>query len=218
MGTRSQRRAETGWTVLTWLALVASRLTTTVRIDLGNANLPDGPAVYVSKHRSLFDVIWVPILFRALGRPARIAVNRRFFSPGPIGWLLRNLGCVPFSSSNKDEAIAEMVGHLRAGRIVGVMPEGRIVPSSDVPDCGFAQPRPGASMIAIEADVPVVPVSVVGAEDAWPPGTRLPRWFRRKEVVDVRPGQPLKPTSNDHLATVIHAMEAVVAGEPRPNQ
>ncbi len=44
--------------------------------------------------------------------------------------------------------------------------------------------------MALRADVPIVPVGIVGTGEAWPPGKKLPRLVK----VAVRYGEPVCPS------------------------
>src|SRR5262249_27243299 len=78
--------------------------------------------------------------------------------------------------------VAEEV--LRAGHALVIFPEGA------VSETGRMQPlKHGLALVALRAQVPVVPVGVIGTQRLLPYGANLPRFAR--QPVRVRFGQPL---------------------------
>jgi 1-acyl-sn-glycerol-3-phosphate acyltransferase len=86
------------------------------------------------------------------------------------------------------DAYAAAVARLREGELVGVYPEATISRSFELKDF-----KTGATRMALEAQVPIVPLIVWGAHRLWTKDH--PRNLgRRKIPVTVAAGPPLTPT------------------------
>jgi 1-acyl-sn-glycerol-3-phosphate acyltransferase len=147
----------------------------------GQSNLPQhGPAVITPNHVSYYDACVVP---------AGIPYRMRFMAMEPLfrvpilGWWIRHYGAFPVKLNSPDKsAIVETLKVLRNNEVVLIFPEGGRSPTGEL--CPF---EPGAARLALETGATLVPVSIVGAYDAWPKQHLLPRWFRPIVVTYHRP-------------------------------
>jgi 1-acyl-sn-glycerol-3-phosphate acyltransferase len=71
---------------------------------------------------------------------------------------------------------------LRDGSLFGIYPEG-----TRSPDGRLYRGRTGVGWLALNAQVPVIPVAMVGTDRVLPPGHRVPRFNR----IRIRIGEPL---------------------------
>ena len=133
--------------------------------------------VYVSNHVSNIEA---PALFSALPRVAVIIKHSLGRIP-LLGYAMRMGGfiCVDRKSrSSRRQALLQAVETLQSGISMLVFPEGtrntseRLLPF-----------RPGPFQMAIEAGVPVVPITVHGAAELWPRGSPYMRPGRVTLVV-----------------------------------
>jgi 1-acyl-sn-glycerol-3-phosphate acyltransferase len=124
---------------------------------VGNRDLPATGLVLVANHRSPVDPTFLALAFR---RPARWLVAGEYFRVPVFGWMLRKLQAIPTRRAGIDTAAVKQAIRLaRAGSHVGVSPEGRL----NVTDRLLLPLRNGASLIALEAGVPVVPCYIDGS-------------------------------------------------------
>lgn len=155
----------------------------------GKHHLPSrGAALLVPNHQSFYDG---QLISSRAGRPNFFLVWKRYLKVPGIGLALRLLGAVPVEDSRNRAAAPYRAALklLRQGQCVMVFPEARR--TSD----GRLQPlREGAARIAQTADAPLIPVSIVGAFEAWPRGRRLPRPFR---PIVLEFHRPIIPESGD---------------------
>ncbi len=138
------------WMVLS-LRLFAG-LTIEVR---GRQNIPDGPAVFASKHQSAWDT---GVFFVLTADPAYVLKKELLHIPF-YGWLLRKDGMVAIDRSAGASALKQMVRDSRRilgdGRQLVIFPEGtRSAPGSKQPY------HPGIAAIYKQTDAPVVPVAL----------------------------------------------------------
>lgn len=127
-----------------------------------------GGVLLVSNHQSFLD----PVLVAAgLPRQVHYMARRSLFRVPGFRGLIRSLNAFPVRRGGVDlSAVRETVARLGAGELVLVFPEGTRT------DDGRIQPlRRGVELLARRARVPIVPVVIDGAYEAWPRSRRWPR-------------------------------------------
>ena len=135
----------------------------------GAHNIPAaGPVIIVSNHVTYADPVLVSIPVR---RPVYyMAWNVLFGIPG-LAWLIRRLRAFPVDIESADpKATRECLRLLQAGEAVMIFPEG-----GRSLDGRLQRFKPGAFRLACSLGVPILPVTIVGGHEAWPPGQTLPR-------------------------------------------
>lgn len=131
-----------------------------------------GPAILIANHRHAFDVVAV---HTAVKPWIYWVAKKELFTDTLPGKMVRRLGCIPVDRDHVDMIAARGIfGHLRAGDIVGIFPQGTRVPDDQV---NHVAPHTGAVHFAIKTGVPLVPVVV----------DRSFRLFRKVRIVF---GQP----------------------------
>ncbi len=155
------------------------RLLGTVAIS-GWENIPRGQTyVVAANHVSIFDpplvlAFW-PEILEAIG--AVDVFDKPFQGP-----MLRMYGTVPVHRGEYDRKLIDtMLAMLRSGRRLLIAPEGGRSHGQ-----GLRLAKPGVSYILDEAQVPVVPVGIVGTTDDY---MRRALHFRRPRV-EIHVGRP----------------------------
>ena len=168
------------WWAGVWLRAAGARPST---VGLEQVSVA-GPCVIVPNHQSLLDPI---VHLRALPVSLRVLAMRELFRIPLFGPPLRAIGMIEVDRESPDlrEIDAEAARDLAGGHWLLAYPEGRISPDGTVGEF-----KDGAFVIAITAQVPVVPVAIHGTDRIWPPGRRA----IRAGLVRVVAGHPL-PTS-----------------------
>lgn len=151
-------------------------------------DLPAGPCVLAANHTSFLD----PLVLGAVQSRRIVWLMTEVVWRSPtFGWFYRWSRAIPLSTrgGNRD-ALRAARAVLQQGRVVGIFPEGGL--SRDgLPMLG----SPGAVSLALQAGVPIVPVAIVGAHAAFPPGAV---WPRPRPIV-VRFGAPIAPAELQEL-------------------
>ncbi len=138
-----------------------------------------GGAVVVSNHISHFDPGFLTVAFE---RNIDWMTTEEFYTnPLAAAWL-RAVDTFPVNRSRPDQRALRLgVERLRAGRWVGMFPEGGIRAGATSIIGGVA-PKRGASALARLAEVPIIPCVIFGsdrlyAKRSWRPGPpRIPIW------------------------------------------
>jgi 1-acyl-sn-glycerol-3-phosphate acyltransferase len=129
----------------------------------GLDRLPKGPAVYASNHLSYYDT---PVVYAKLPFQFRILAKAPLWKVPFVGWYLDRSGQVPIDQSSVRAGVASLakgVATIKAGLPMVIFPEGGRAFN------GQLQPMAaGAAFIAIKAQVPLVPVTLVGTYELLP--------------------------------------------------
>ncbi|MEE1793505.1 lysophospholipid acyltransferase family protein [Streptomyces sp. BE308] len=165
----------------------------------------DGAAIVAGNHLSFSDHFLMPAIIKR--RITFLAKAEYFTGPGLKGRLtaafFRSAGQIPVDRSGKDAgraAIREGLGVLSKGELLGIYPEG-----TRSHDGRLYKGKVGVAVMAITAQVPVVPCAMVGTFEIQPPGQVVPRIKR----VTIRFGEPLDFSRYAGLADQKAAIRAV---------
>ena len=140
------------------------------RLELrGTEHIPRaGGLIIVPNHQTYADPPLVTIPVR---RPVYYMAWSRLFDVPVFGRLIRLLRAFPVDIESRDaRATREAVRLLQSGEALMIFPEGERTPDGHV-----QRFKPGAFRLAVSLNVPVLPVTIVGGHEAWPPDRRFPR-------------------------------------------
>ncbi|MBD0743901.1 1-acyl-sn-glycerol-3-phosphate acyltransferase [Streptomyces sp. CBMA152] len=147
----------------------------------------DGPAIVAGNHLSFSDHFLMPVMLKR--RITFLAKQEYFTGPGIKGRLtaafFRAIGQIPVDRSGKEAgqaAIREGLGVLAKDELLGIYPEG-----TRSHDGRLYKGKVGVAVMALRAQVPVIPCAMVGTFEIQPPGQVMPK-IRR---VTIRFGEPL---------------------------
>ena len=143
----------------------------------GLAHVPAGPAVYAANHSSALDIL---VVLAQLPVDVKI-IHKQSLSHVPVfGWSIALAGHIPIDRSNPFRArrsLERAAERIRGGTSVLVFPEG-----TRSRDGAVGHFKRGSFGLAIDAGVPVVPVSLVGVKTLVPRGL----WSMRPGSVRLR--------------------------------
>ena len=125
--------------------------------------LQPGAAVYASNHLSYYDT---PVLFSRLPFQFRILAKQSLWKIPFVGWYLNRSGQVPIDPKSGRSAIAGLlrgVKSLHAGLPLFIFPEGGRAAEGTM--TAF---QSGAAFMAIKAQVPLVPLALIGTYELLP--------------------------------------------------
>jgi 1-acyl-sn-glycerol-3-phosphate acyltransferase len=150
---------------------------------LGLENLPERTCVFVSNHQSNFDA---PFIFARIPRHIRFVAKRELFRIPIFGAAVKAMGNIRVERTGVEsdrKAIESAVEQVRTVSSILFFAEGtRSV------DGRLRAFKKGAAILAIDAQVPVVPVALAGAHDVTPKGGL---WVRSGRPVVLSLGRPI---------------------------
>ncbi|MEH1030463.1 MULTISPECIES: lysophospholipid acyltransferase family protein [Micromonospora] len=161
----------------------------------GREHLPrHSGAILAGNHLSVADE-----LFLVTAAPRHVtfwAKSEYFTGRGPSGWLNRRIvdgmGAIPVERGGGRAALSALdaaVPVLRAGGLVAIYPEG-----TRSPDGRLYRGRTGMTRLARDAEVPIIPVGVLGTAEVLPVDARLPR----RHPITLRFGPPIQVAGRIH--------------------
>lgn len=173
-----------------------------IRIDLHGAHHLDQPAVFISNHQSIIDVVALPAILPA--RVRFIAKRELVFIPF-WGWIFGIGGAVLINrkaSRSAIESIRQGLRRLPANWSVVVFPEGTRSRDGEV-----KQFKAGAFHVAAITKLPVVALGIDGARDVAP----LDRWIVKSGTVRINVAPPMDTRHWRHDTVKEHALEGRAA-------
>ncbi|MDF0530290.1 lysophospholipid acyltransferase family protein [Tsukamurella sp. 8F] len=149
--------------VLTWTVrglLKAQGLDITID---GTDRIPaSGGAVLAVNHTSYVDFMEVGLVARKAGRYPRYMMKAELRENKVVGFLMNHCQAIGVDRSHGSESYHEAVDSLRAGNVVVVYPEATISRSFELKEF-----KTGAARMALDADVPIVPIAIWGVQRVW---------------------------------------------------
>jgi 1-acyl-sn-glycerol-3-phosphate acyltransferase len=154
----------------------------------GLEHVPDkGPAILASNHLSFSDSFFLPLV---VPRHITFLAKSDYFTGRGIKgrltrWFFAGVGQVPVDRSGgraSEAAIRTGLRILGEGSLLGIYPEGTRSPNGTL-----YRGKTGVARMAMDAQVPVLPVAMINTYEIQPPGQLRPSLRR----VGVRIGRPL---------------------------
>ncbi|HEX2026332.1 MAG TPA: lysophospholipid acyltransferase family protein [Actinomycetota bacterium] len=137
----------------------------------GTENIPrEGGVVLAANHLSFVDSLFMPVL-----SPRQVVFLGKadYFESWRTRWFFEGVGVIPVrreGGSAGEAAILAGIRALREGKVVGIYPEG-----TRSPDGRLYRGKTGVARMALEAQVPVIPVAISGTPEIMPIDAKVPR-------------------------------------------
>jgi 1-acyl-sn-glycerol-3-phosphate acyltransferase len=178
----------------------------------GVENIPSGACIFASNHASNVDP---PILATVIPRRVAILVKKELFRIPIFSRAMRVSHYVAVDRGSREAAASanKTVGLLEAGDSFLMFPEG-----TRSPDGRLRSFKKGVATIAVEAGVPVVPVSIAGTQKILRKGSGIVR----PGPVTVRFGHPVDTSRysmsqrSELLADISSAVAAALPPDQQP--
>ncbi len=184
----------------------------------GEENIPArGGAVVAINHTSYIDFLPAALAVHRRHRRLRFMIKAEMQRVKVVNFLIKHTRTIPVDRGAGAGAYAAAVQRLHEGELVGVYPEATISRSFELKEF-----KTGAARMALEADVPIVPVIVWGAQRIWTKGQA--RQLRRTKVpIAVQVGAPLQPRDDiaqtdaalrESMTSLLHRVQQRFPHEP----
>jgi 1-acyl-sn-glycerol-3-phosphate acyltransferase len=169
-------------------ARLAVRATGTRITFHGLDNLPaEGGAVVAVNHTGYVDFLPAGLAATERGRRMRFMIKAEMEQVKIVAFLIKHTGTIPVDRRAGAGAYAAAVDSLRRGELVGVYPEATISRSFELKDF-----KTGAARMALEAEVPIIPLIVWGVHRIWTKDHPKALGYNRFPVT-VEVGEPIAP-------------------------
>ena len=128
-----------------------------------------GGLIVAANHQSYIDPFWLSIPIR---RPLRFLAWDAAFAWPVVGKFISLFGAWPLQLEGSDPAaIRRTLQWLAAGGAIVIFPEG----ARGQADGSMRKFKAGAVRLALDAGVPILPVTISGGNRVWPSGRYVPR-------------------------------------------
>jgi 1-acyl-sn-glycerol-3-phosphate acyltransferase len=189
------------WCASTWARMICVTVGARVRVHGAEAIRPGESYVFLSTHQSYMDI---PVMLGYLPAQLRIAAKKEVFAIPFLGWHMLRAGHIAIDRSSRVDAIATLqraASGIRGGICAFLYPEGTRTRD------GSLQPfKKGGFKLALQAGVPVIPITIIGTRQLLPRDS----FIFRPRTVNMYVGQPI-PTSNLADADLPALMQTVRA-------
>ncbi len=196
------------WMITRWNVFVtlAARYVCGIRWQVkGFENLPDGPAILLSKHQSAWETIFYCWL---MPRPLIFVFKKSLLYIPFFGWGLAMLRMIAIDRSKGREAMSQVIQvgkrRLDDGQWVIMFPEGT---RTTVGNQG--KYKAGGAILAIGTQTPVVPIAI-NSGDCWPRNA----FIKTPGMITVSIGKPISPEGLG-AAELIERVETWIESEMR---
>ncbi len=156
----------------------------------GRQFLPrSGGGLVLSNHQSNLDPILIGL---GCSRRLNYVARQTLFRFAPLRWLLNSLDTIPIDREGSGfGGLKETLKRLKRGELVLLFPEGTRSPDGEVHAM-----KPGFCAIAKRSGVPLIPMALDGAFEAWPRHRTIPR----RTVVHVEFGESITPADVERMS------------------
>ncbi len=184
----------------------------------GEDNIPErGGAVVAINHTSYVDFLPAALAVHRRQRRLRFMIKAEMQQVKVVNFLIKHTHTIPVDRGTGAGAYAVAVQRLREGELVGVYPEATISRSFELKEF-----KTGAARMAVEAEVPIVPLVVWGAQRIWTKDQ--PRRLGRHQVpIAVQVGAPVVADGDisatdaalrESMTTLLHEVQGRYPHEP----
>ncbi|MDQ3817874.1 MAG: 1-acyl-sn-glycerol-3-phosphate acyltransferase [Acidobacteriota bacterium] len=144
----------------------------------GVENIPKtGGLLIASNHQTYLDPMWKSLPIR---RQIRYLAWSESFDWPFVGKMITALGAWPIELEKADRKLfRRTLQWLRQGGAMVIYPEG----GRCLEDGEMLRFKAGGARMALEANIPILPITIRGGQRVWPRGWSFPRLFRKVEVV-----------------------------------
>ena len=187
-----------------------------VRVE-GLEHVPaDGAAILASNHLAVFDSFFLPL---ALPRRITFVAKAEYFEKKSTAWFFRAAGQIPIKRGGGSasmaalEAAKEVLGR---GELFGIYPEG-----TRSPDGRLYKGHTGVARLAVQCQVPVLAVAMMGTREIQTIGKVVPRFFMPVTIRISAPmtfaGEHADPLSLRHITDEIMYEIRTLSGQEYVN-
>lgn len=151
------------WCASEWARMISRTVGARVRLHGAEHIRPGESYVFLSTHQSYMDI---PVMLGYLPAQLRIAAKKEVFSIPFLGWHMRRAGHISIDRASRVNAIASLqraATGIRDGICAFLYPEG-----TRSRDGSLQAFKKGGFKLAMQAGVPIIPVTIIGTRELLP--------------------------------------------------
>ena len=151
----------------------------------GLENIPKGAYIICANHASYFDhLTMAPFIIRKTNRKVHFLAKKEHFDNFFERKWHQYTGAIPLDrQAGGKEALKYAIQALEEGKVIAIYPEGTRTLTGKL-----QRGKTGAARLALEADVPILPIGLIGPFELLPKGKLIPK-FKRKIIMNI--GKPM---------------------------
>ncbi|MBY0385510.1 1-acyl-sn-glycerol-3-phosphate acyltransferase [bacterium] len=165
-----------------------------VEVELrGRENLPATGCLYLFNHTSHFDIL---AIFSASPRLCYFGAKSELFSIPVFGSAIRKAGALPIERKNREKVMQvyrDAEKRVQDGDVFALAPEGTRCDGRGT----LAEFKSGPFFFAVNAQMPLVPLVLIGCENVLPKHALLANWGVWKQKVIMEILTPIYPLGRD---------------------
>lgn len=133
------------------------------------------PFILAANHVSYMDPV---ILAITVPRPISFIAKKEVFEIPILSCIFKRIGVIPVDRKSINQtAVRKSLNILNEGNILGIFPEGTRSSSGELLDLNI-----GMIKIALQTNVPIIPVGLYGTHEIYPPQTKFPALFKKQTI------------------------------------
>ncbi len=164
--------------------------------------LPAGAKILCANHPTTID----PVLMTTLvPEQVSILIHETLFKIPGLGKSLAASGHIPVFTNNGRQSLEDGMETLKAGRTVGIFPEGAISPVEG----GLARAHTGAARLALSTGVPVIPIGITRIKTVVAGQVEVGTWYFHGDYI-ITVGKPMRFQGDPNNRELVHEFTAQI--------
>ena len=166
----------------------------------GLENIPEAPFILAPNHQSFFDGLFVAVFLKnKLMKQTFFYAKEKHVKNKLLKFVAAKSNVIVMDLTDLKTSLQKMAEVLKRGRNIIIFPEGTRTQNGEIGDF-----KKTFAILSRELNVPVVPVAINGAYDAFPRGTFFPKPWKKINIKFLKPIMP-ENHSYDSLKEIVQS-------------
>ncbi len=147
----------------------------TIRIEGEDISTYRDSLILAANHVSYLDPIVLGVIVK---RPINFIAKKEIYDIPIFNFILKRIGVIPVDRNNINPAsIRKSIALLKNNHFLGIFPEGTRSSNGELLEFNS-----GMIKIALQANVPIIPIGISGTFEIYPPKAKIPAFFTRQHI------------------------------------